>query len=353
MSKPIIVIVDTDENYLATLESKFLEVLDERVELEIISDVNYFKDFFSTPKTVEMVVIDEKIYTPNLLKHNIANLYMLTEKLDIGNTQELTVTRVFKYSGIKEIFNELLYRSKDKLLGNGDGNRDNKTTQIISCFSAVGGCGKTCLSMALAESLALNHQNVLYVSTESIQGFAHFLNEKTGMSNAGYRAMREDEENVYEATKPFIRKEVFSYVPPFFTTLDSVNLEEGIYKKLIVGAKASGEYDYVIVDIDAGYSITRMELLECSDKVLMIVEQDANSLLKTEILLRSIDLQDKEKYMFICNKYNEKQDNAYLSSSMQQKFPISEYVENVTDKLCNVEDLAHLSSMKKLAYMFI
>lgn len=350
MSKPLIIIADTDENYLTTLEYKFLESLDEKIELEIISDRNYFETFFASPRTAEMVIVDEKLYTRELHKHNIANLFVLTGELESGNTEELTVTHIFKYSGIKEIFNELIYRSKDKLLGD---ETEHKETQIISLYSAIGGSGKTSLSLGLAECLALNHQKVLYINTESVQEFAYYLQDKAGMPNGGYRAIREDTRHIYANIRHFIRKEGFYYLPPFLSTLDSLNLDYSIYDNLIRDAKESKEYDFIIVDIEAGYSRSRMQLLQHSDKVIMVMQQDGISLFKTEYLLNNIDLQDKEKYLFVCNKYQETMENAYFESEMQKKFPINEYIECMKERMESIHQLSQLSSIQKLAYMFI
>ena len=46
MSKPLIIIADTDELYLQNLERKFLEEFDDQIELEIISDPVYFEQRF-------------------------------------------------------------------------------------------------------------------------------------------------------------------------------------------------------------------------------------------------------------------------------------------------------------------
>lgn len=43
MSKPLIIIADTDELYLTNLERKFLEEFDDQIDLEIISDADYFE----------------------------------------------------------------------------------------------------------------------------------------------------------------------------------------------------------------------------------------------------------------------------------------------------------------------
>mgnify|MGYP003178808683 CR=1 FL=1 len=57
MSKPLIVIADMDTAYLAELENKFLVELGDRAELEIISDPEYFEQFFSNPVTAEIVAV--------------------------------------------------------------------------------------------------------------------------------------------------------------------------------------------------------------------------------------------------------------------------------------------------------
>lgn len=350
MSKPLVVIADRDENYLATFEYKFLEQFDDKIELEIISDEEYFNTFFSTPRTAEILVVGEDWYNRELHRHNIANLFIFTEENESGATEELTVTRIYKYTGIKEIFNELTYRSRDKLYQGADAQKE---TMIISFYSAIGGSGKTSLSLGLAEELANNHKRVLYINTESIQVFAHYMDDKVGMSNDGYRALRDDLNHTYNNIKHFVRRKNFAYIPPFMATLDALNLSSSVFVNMVKTAKESKEYDFIVVDIEAGYSRTRTELLEISDKVIMVMLQDKMSLLKTEYILQNIDFRDREKYLFICNKYQESKTNAYFESALQKQFPLHEYVELVEEQMVDVERLGKLSGIQKIAYMFI
>ncbi len=350
MSKPLIVIADTNERYISTLEYKFAEAFDERIDLEIISDEQYFKDFFALPKTAEIVVVSENLYSRDLLKQNITNLFVLTEELDTGKTEELSVHCIYKYTGIKEIFNELIYRSREVLFRNQN---NEKETTILSFYSAIGGTGKTSLSLGMASCLAQNHKNVLYICTESIQIFGHYLDDKTAMQNEGYRAIKDDITNSYHNLKPFIRREGFAYIPPFLATLDAVNIEEQFYEKLIQNAKSSKDFDYIIVDIEAGYNRMRANLLEISDVVLMIVLQDKESVYKTEYLIRNIDVGDREKYIFLCNKFNSKKENSYSISELNGKSPIAEYIEYMEEPIDNVDKIAQLQGIQKLTYMFI
>ena len=350
MSKPLIVIADTDENYLEKLEYKFLEMLDERIMLEIISEEAYFNSFFSTPKTAEIVVVDEKLYSRELQKHNIANLFVLTEELAEGNTEELNIARIYKFSGMKEIFNELIYRSKDKLLGDV---KEHEETRVIAFYSAIGGSGKTCLGLGLAESLVMQHQKVLYVNTETVQDFAVYLMNQSGMPNEGIRALRENKAHLYKNVRHFIRKEGFFYIPPFSATLDSLNLDYSVFRHIIEGAKESREYDFIIVDVEAGYGSAKMELLQFADKIVMVTLQDAVSLFKTEYILQNIDWQDGERYLFVCNKYQEDAENVFLSSDAPQKLQIKEYIENVNKEIKSIQQISQMNSIQKLAYRFL
>ena len=68
MSKPLIVIADMDTAYLAELENKFLVELGDRAELEIISDPEYFEQFFSIPMRCK-----DRIFRICLFYQNIRN----------------------------------------------------------------------------------------------------------------------------------------------------------------------------------------------------------------------------------------------------------------------------------------
>ena len=352
MSKPLVVIADRDETYIATYEEKFLRELDNRIELEIITDEAYFEEFFSTPKTIEILIVGEYFYSRDLLKHNINNLFVLTEEDEEGATEELSVIKIFKYSGkgIREIYNELTYRSREELFQDSE---VNKESIVIGFYSAIGGTGKTSLSIGLAEALAQNHQRVLYVNSESIHAFGYYLSDRNGMSNEGYRAIREDVKHPYKNLKSYIKKENFYYIPPFMATLDALNLSSQIFVDLVKDAKASMDYDFIIVDIEAGYSLTRTELLGVADKVIMVMLQDVLSLYKTEYILRNVDFRDKDKYLFICNMYRENKENAYFESLLQKRFPLHEYVHYVENPLITAKSIGELSEIQRIATLFI
>lgn len=349
MSKFQIVIADTNEQYLSTIEYKILKELDDKVDLEIITDVNYFNQYFSTPKTAEIVAVCEEMYTKELQKHNINHLFVLAESNDNDFTADLSVKRIYKYTGIKEIYNELIYESIEKI--DSDEN-ENKETQIIALHSAIGGSGKTSLSLGLALNLVQNHKKVLYVSTESIQDFAYYLSDQSMLGNEAIREIRKDRQQIYPNIRHMVRNEGFSYIPPFQSTLDIAGLDFSIYDNLIMTAKNSKEYDFIIVDMEAGYAEERMRILNAADRVLMVLQQDEVSIFKTQRLLDNIDLRDSEKYIFICNRYDDLKRNAYIDSRIQTKISIGEYIEKIETEIYDVKQIASLRGIQRLTYMF-
>ena len=139
MNKPIVVLADLDANYLIPLEDKLTEELYDQIELEIITDKQYFDTFFSTPRKIDTLIISSSLFSQDLLRHNVTDFFVLTE--DPGDTQSTdNVTQIFKYSSTKEIFNQVLYKNKEML----NVQFTHKETQVIVVTSGIGGsCEKS------------------------------------------------------------------------------------------------------------------------------------------------------------------------------------------------------------------
>ena len=72
----------------------------------------------------------------------------------------------------------------------------------------------------------------------------------------------------------------------------------------------------------------------------------------TNILVKNVNGISNEKYLFLCNDFNSNKDNILISSEMELKFTINEYIEHIEnyDAMLGV-DFAEQTSMKKLAYL--
>ena len=348
MSKALVIIADKDEDYLLAIEKKILREIGNQIELEVITDEQYYKQFFSEPKTAELIIVGEELFSRSLLKHNIAHVFILSESsknmLD-GNTMELSAEYVNRYASTSEIYNQIIRFSRDKLLQD---TMQKKETQVIAFYSACGGTGKTALSLGLAKSLADKYLRVLYVSMESVQSFGFYLThhgEKLG--EEGYRAIRSAGKNVYSNLREYLRCEGFDYVPPLWSSLDARNISSDVYSHFVQEAKESKDYDYMIVDVEAGYSNERLRMLSMADKVYITVLPTSISVTKMQFLEENVSLNDKDKYVCVCNrcKPNDEHMNQYFSkmhTSIQEMI----YESDVEPK--NIEDIKALAGMQAL-----
>ena len=80
MSKPKIIIADTDISYIIPLQQKFIEEYFEKIDLEIISEPSYYEHFFASPQKADVLIVSEGLYTPAIQRHNIGSIFLMTEQ---------------------------------------------------------------------------------------------------------------------------------------------------------------------------------------------------------------------------------------------------------------------------------
>ena len=268
MARPKVIIADEDANYIVPLQFKFVTDFFNKIDLEIITDRAYFDDYFSKPQNAEILIVSEELYDSFLQRHNIQNIFVMMEQYDEGGTGELNVNQIFKYTSIKEIFNEIIGKSAGAL---NVAAVEKKETQIILVTSAAGGVGKTTVAMGVAACLVQNYKRVLYIEAASLQSAQYMLENDTPISSPDiYTKLLNPSDSIYADIKHVIRKEVFSYIPPFKAAIMSVGLSKNIYMDIAVSAKKSGEYDYIVVDTDSVFDEFKADLLNVADKVIFV-----------------------------------------------------------------------------------
>lgn len=351
MEKPRIIIADTDINYIAPLQFKFVEDFFEKVDVEIITDVEYFEELFSAPQSADILIVSEEFYSQSLQRHNISHIFVMNEQYNEEQTADHNVTPVFKYTSIKEIFNEIIGKSADVLKEESA----SQETKIVLFYSASGGTGKTTVAMGIANSLTKGYKRVLYINTERLQTFQYMLNNHTAVTDAVvYSKLSAAAENIYSEIKHVIRKEVFSYLPPFKAALMSLGLSYSVYEKIITSAKKSGEFDYIIVDADMTFDEDKARLLDVADKVVVVMRQTLASVFATNTLVSNINGANTDKYIFICNDFDKEEDNALISPNVTLKFSVSEYVDHFNHYTSmKPEELSKESSIQKAAFLIM
>ena len=350
MAKPRIILADTDVNYIIPLQLKFVEEYFNKVDIEIITDPDYFSSLFFQPQEADILVVSEQLYDSSLQKHSVSNIFLMEEQHEEESTGDLNITRIFKYTSIKEIFNEIIGKS-----GIDPNIIKEKATQVLYICSASGGTGKTTLAMAISTCLTKNYKKVLYINAGHMQSFQRMLKNGSAIASSDvYAKLIAGSNDIYADIKHVIRNEGFSYLPPFKAALISLGVKFSIFEKIVMSAKKSNDYDYIIVDSDAPFDENNVQLLNASDKVIVVTGQSIASVFATNILVSNINGVSSDKYLFVCNNFDNERDNALISPNIKVKFSISEYVEHIMhfDQL-SIEDLANNSGIQKVAFLVL
>ena len=352
MAKPRIIIADTDISYIIPLQLKFVEDFFEKVELEIITDEEYFETLFSTPQRADILIVSEGLYSQAMQRHNISHIFVMNEQYEEDQTADLNVNHIFKYTSIKEIFNEITGKSADVLKLDKSAKQE---TQVVLFYSASGGTGKTTAAMGVSASLTKNYKRVLYINAARLQVFQHMLENHSAITAADvYAKLASDGDNAYSDIKHVIRKELFSYLPPLKAALMSLGLNYSVFEKIISSAKKSGDYDFIIVDADITFDEDKAALFNIADKVIVVVKQTLASVLATNILVSNINGASADKYVFICNDFDKEEDNALISPNVALKFSVSDYIEHFNHySSMKPDDLSKESSIQKAAFLII
>ena len=351
MEKPRVIIADTDINYIIPLQLKFAEEFLDAIDLEIISDKDYFNKLFSTPQKADILVISEDMYDTTLQRHNISKVFLMTEQYEEGETAELNVNRIFKYTSIKEIFNEISGKSAGALKIQ----REIQEPKIVLVYSACGGTGKTTVALGIASALTHNYKKVLYINASRLQTFQCQMENQTPISaNDVYSKLGSSSEIQYNDIRHIIRHEDFFYLPPFKAATMSLGIDYSVYYEIARAAKKSGEFDFVIIDADSTFDEYKAKMLGNADKIVIITKQSMMSVSATNRLVSNINNIAAEKFLFVCNDFEKEEDNYLISPEMTLKFTISEYIEHFPHcEKIPITEFSKKLSIQKTAYLVI
>ena len=356
MPRPRIIIADTDADYIIPLQLKFIEEYFDEIDLELISDKNYFNTLFSAPQRADILILSGNLYGASLLLHNIESIFLMTEQYKQDQTDERKVFRIFKYSNIKEIFNEIIGKSGGLHIEK----TKKKDSKIVLVTSACGGAGKTTVALGISSFLAKNYKRVLYINAGRLQSFQRVLKDQTPILaprvyarlSAASESMSTVSESAYEDIKQVIRKEDFSYLPPFKAAIISLGIAYSTYERIAAAAKDSNDYDYIVIDADTSFDDDQARLLNTADSVIVVTGQTGAAVYATNMFASSINDINDEKYSFICNNYDENKESALVSPPFPLSFSVSNYVEHMEryDSL-RCEDYAKFEGIRRTAYI--
>lgn len=346
MKKVSIMFIDNDENYLMALEKKFSDEIGGYLNISIITDMSYFSEYFKTIREIDILIINERIYDVELKKHNIGQIFILTET-PINNDEDKLYNLIYKYTSVSDVFVQVIRNEKLKecmSMMAGDDKR------IITVCSPSGGSGKTTLAISSALSLARLGKSVLYVSRDYLQSFGYYFSSIEEISSDIKKQLIEGITITEEILKECIGNNIIDYIKPFSEGLDGVN--NNVFQNIINGIKDMNIYDYIVIDTDKVDSEGLKTSIEYSDRVMVVTTQEEIASSKLKKFATQIKDVDRNKIIYVCNKYRDDRKNELLNNI--NLFYIKEYVyydETFVDS--KVLDMLKHTEITKLANLFL
>ncbi|WP_448902051.1 AAA family ATPase [Eubacterium sp.] len=345
MTKQRIVIVDEDFFYIIPLQAKFIYKFGDSVEIEVITQKNYLINSFNKIQKVDILIISENMYFDSLLKHEIKKIFVLTEEKN-EKIKSNNVQFIYKYKSLNEIILDIVGNDFNNLI-----HKEENNSQIILVTSANGGVGKTTMAIGLSMGLSDMYKKVLYIQASYLQTFQQYIdNDEPIKSNVIYQLIDKSKKNIYEKIKYEIRNQNMYYLPPFRTSLMSLGMEYSIFEMIAKQAKEAGDFDYIIIDSDIVLDKNKASMMNLADKVIIISEATETSVYATNRLIDNIENYTSEKYLFICNFFDDdKQKNLNAA-----EYRIDEYIKynmSTNEKIYNELDVQE--SLRKIAFLLI
>ena len=204
------------------------------------------------------------------------------------------------------------------------------TGKIILITSASGGVGKTSVAFGLCRCLERNYKKTLYVNADRLQSFQWMLENGEPIRDASvYAGLSGNLGNVYRIVRHVIRKEGFSYLPPFKAALMSLGIPYRVFALLAEAARKEQEYDYIVIDADSVFDEEKAALMQLADKILIVTKQTEYAVKATNELIQNVNRNNSDKYIFLCNDFKKEEENALLLPTAAHRFTVSEYIEHL------------------------
>lgn len=211
------------------------------------------------------------------------------ERLEIG------IPGIYRYQSVDQIRKEILqiYGTKrGELQSKGTGRHK---TKIIGVYSPIGRCLQTSFSLLMGQLLA-KEKKVLYLNFEPFSGFRNLLgkSEDKDITDLVYSLHGKSNRLIFQIESMVSNLNGVDYIAPANSFMDLSSISEENWIILLQELKASGNYDYVILDLSEMVQGLLNVLQECT-MIYTITKPDGfavSKMMQYENLLMQMDYSD-------------------------------------------------------------
>ncbi len=311
-----------DTEYISSVEYTWTKALGNNAEFEYICDKNYFWHYLNVPRDIDILLIEKDYYLEAISRQNCKNVYILTEdemeNIKIGN---VNVKALFKYASVRVILDILKTDSPKNSMTDGQ-----LKTKLLSVYAINGGCGKTTTAIGVAAQLAKSGHKVLYFNSDCFQDHGYIVKTETTLADDVACHCVMDCENATKMILQNVEKNVFEYVPPFSKPLAAYQITFEATKRIMNCLLSRNLYDYLVLELPQELDGERLEVLQKSDRVLLVTTQSKHASERLKIFMEGLT-EIHGQIVIACNRYHKERQNYLQESAEQWKDEIAEYIE--------------------------
>ncbi|MCD1260375.1 AAA family ATPase [Paenibacillus athensensis] len=228
--------------------------------------------------------------------------------------EEEQLPSLFKYQPLNQLLGAMktMYLEKHSVVV--ERMKSSGSAKFIACYSIVGSCGKTTAAINLGRQLSLQGNKVLYVNLETVSSSPVWFGtmENQEMSEILYYVQTNPKQAAARIGQ-YVKKDAstgLEYLEPLTHLQDIHDMRKPEVTELLDTISQSFAFDYVIVDVDAGFQERTLAILAYCHAVLLLLLDDVQCVYKSLVGLAELQRFDEQghadlqaKMFVVVNKY--------------------------------------------------
>ena len=335
LKKLQLIVLDSDSLFLKSFNEYIISSnLNSKFDIKLFSSSESMKHFITSEQSYDILLVQPGLYKDEMFQSEKSMVVFLQE---IEGKTEEGFYAVLKYQPLNKMLSSILsiyYENYSSFSGLA---RKGIKTKVISIFSPVGGTGKTTVSVNMSRQLALKGFKVFYLNLELLNTTSLYFRSQgdpPSLQILYYLKARPDQLlGKVEALKKFDDASKVDYldIPPCPDEMMSITKEE--IKTLIQALIETGQYDYILIDLDSSLHERNVAAFEESNQIIWLLNNDLQSFHKTSAMLDRLDdvigteHNLAEKVIFVMNRFI----GQFPSDYHKYNLPIMGYLPNILE----------------------
>ena len=300
-----LVILDSDYDYVRSIEPEIIRRYADKVDVQIITDEAFMDIWFQEKREIDVLIIDQNHYGDYLKEHVIRQTFLMIPEIDIEQKTPRNVSVMVKYLPENELFEAVndAFARIDLEAVDPD-HKPQHETRVVAVYSPIGGCGKSLICIGLARKLRMLDQKVLLIGCDDVQSFSVFGDLDLHADAYLAEELRDPGENTYWTILQNLAGGDVTYLKSFDRAPHALGVGRTQWKSFVRLMKEKGDFDYLILDIGCRVDEAGTALMNQADEIVLVTEPNLMATRKVQRIAGDSDILPNKKCFLVSNEYH-------------------------------------------------